>query len=191
MSKKEVEVKYKISSYKKKCIYNYFRHHMKILAKQSNEVDIYYNSKYKDFIKSKECLRIRITNGRCVLTWKPPTDIFISKSIGYHKKEIDVRISGGAGEIRQMLESLDFVEYSVVEKDRCVFDIDDETKVVIDTLGAYGDFLEIETISEDIMMAQEKNKKIAEMLNLSPIDIEDRPYRDIVCMCDFQDTRQK
>src|ERR1700676_3378055 len=61
---------------------------------QEDQQDTYYTSRYKDFIKTEECLRIRSTPVEEQLTWKPPTTNGMRAQKQYWKQEVNIDITG-------------------------------------------------------------------------------------------------
>ncbi|MBW7941985.1 MAG: class IV adenylate cyclase [Candidatus Kuenenia stuttgartiensis] len=187
MAKKEIELRFFIGE-SIKTIEEKINHslHYKFL-KEVTEEDIYYTSKHKDFITSEECLRIRDVNGNCEITWKPATtdDMLFQKS--FWKEEINLSIRGTQKEIaKALLQSLDFVECSIVKKKRVYYKIDRHTLLTLDYIDQLGWFVEIETISEDESISLIKNRQIAKKLQLSLECAINIPYRDLV-----QDNKSK
>lgn len=177
---KEVEIKIKISEGQRDKIARQLRLGYKVVPHTLREKDIYYTNKYKDFIETKECLRIRQIDNNCVLTWKPPTDPVMANSGQFWKEEVDIFLGDQVEKTRLLLNKLDFVEYSVVDKERLVFEIDSQTKILLDEIRGVGCFVEIETLSKDVEAAKSRNMELFKSFGMETTCIETRPYRDIV-----------
>ena len=176
---KEVEIKFFIGHSAQEIIEKIGTNNWQSIE-QINQTDTYYISKYKDFIKSEECLRIREENNKIELTWKPPTNSLMTIEKQYWKEELNIQIVDSKTKIQRLLEVLDFKEYIVVCKKRTTFKVDDETVICLDYIKDVGYFIEIETFSDDDLNSKNKNIKIADMLDLDASKIVNIPYRDIV-----------
>lgn len=142
--------------------------------------DKYYTSKYKDFIESEECLRIRTTNSYVELTWKPPTSKEMNEKGQYWKEELDIDIKSIHEKVEKLLLVLDFIEYVEVEKRRLKFRINDFSIICLDKIEGLGWFIEIETMHDDENYALEQNETYANKLMLKTEDKVNIPYRDLV-----------
>lgn len=149
------------------------------LKRASTESDVYYTSKFKDFIGPEECLRIRTRDGVSELTWKPPTTTEMLDRQQYWKQELNIDLGAQALLMREMLTNLDFIEYVVVEKDRHEFSVDNATTVTVDELKGVGVFVEVETMCEDAELGTAKNTTVLNSLQLPTVKRVSRPYRDI------------
>ncbi len=103
--------------------------------------DTYYNAPHRDFSITDEALRIRIVNGRAVLTYKGKKLDAVSKTREEFETDVD------AGIMRSILLSLGFVESGVVRKTRAVFELDDLT-ICLDSVDGLGEFIEVETMAQ-------------------------------------------
>ena len=185
--KKEVEIKFFIGDSAQEIIKKITSNSWQSIE-QINQTDTYYTSKYKDFIKSEECLRIREENSKIELTWKPPTNSLMTIEKQYWKEELNIQIFDGKTKIQRLLEVLDFIEYTTVCKERTTFKVDNETVVCVDYIKGVGYFVEIETFSDDELNSKSKNIRIANLLDLDASKIVNIPYRDIVCSQEKKDT---
>lgn len=103
--------------------------------------DTYYNAPHRDFSITDEALRIRMVNGRAVLTYKGKKLDAVSKT----REEFETDVDGNT--MRNILLSLGFVESGVVKKMRTVFGLEDLT-ICLDAVNGLGEFIEVETIVE-------------------------------------------
>jgi len=147
-----------------------------VFGKQTQERDIYFNVSGRDSMTTKECLRIRSTNDKKEITYKPPTE---KNNQGGHfaKKETNLLIKDVeiAQELLLNLGNSILVDFT---KERKYYSLNDVT-IALDVLNGAYFFIEIEVESEDEEDAIEKIIKVEELLGLSDDFIEDRPYRDI------------
>jgi len=186
--KKEVEIKFSIGSSAQEIIKKIIANGWQSVG-QINQTDTYYTSKYRDFIKPEECLRIREENNKIELTWKPPTNSLMTIEKQYWKEELNIQIFDNKTKIQRLLEVLDFIEYTIVCKERTTFKVDNETVVCVDNIKDIGYFIEIETFSDDELNSKSKNIKIAGLLDLDDSKIVNIPYRDIVYLQEKKDNK--
>lgn len=145
-----------------------------------SQEDIYYTGRFKDFIASEECLRIRKTDNKEEITWKPPTTDEMVAGQQYWKEERNIDISGRADDFRYLLERLDFIEYVTVVKRRAEFRVDGSTSVAVDNISGIGTFVEVETMADNHEIAVAKNLDELSKLGFENYLRVTRPYRDIV-----------
>jgi adenylate cyclase, class 2 len=150
------------------------------IAHRRQEEDIYYSSRHKDFIATEECLRIRKSEERAELTWKPPTSDQMRQSQQYWKQEVDLDVSQQVETIRQLLACLEFYEYVVVTKSRTIYRATRETIVCLDEIENLGWFVEIETKSQSASDATRANLLVLSQLGLDNAARVNVPYRDLV-----------
>jgi adenylate cyclase class 2 len=144
------------------------------------ETDTYFQSPVRDFIVSRECLRIRETNGTATLTWKPPTTEEMSKESMYWKEELDIHLVEQGNKASRLLQLLGFEVYSVVEKNRDIYQNSQGVSVCIDQVEGVGHFVEIEKITENVPEAIRELAVTASLLKMREEDICTLPYRDLV-----------
>jgi len=184
MNKKEIEIKIQIT----KIQANHIR---KILldlgaTKRSfvKEVDIYFTSLFRDFIKTRECLRIREKNNKLLeLTYKGKTTKLMKKEKQFWKTEINIPIKySSKKDILIFLKLLDFKIVAKVIKDREKFILNNQ-EITIDKIKGVGWFLEIENTAknnEEEKEAIKENLDLLVKLKLSKAKIVEEPYRDLV-----------
>lgn len=116
-----------------------------------HQVDIYYNSIYRNFKETDEAVRIRVVeknnNNKYVeLTYKGPKLSHNIKS----REELTVKLDYiQLDDIRKILEKLGLKEVMRVEKTRESFLIDNYY-ISLDYVDKLGEFIEIESASPDI-----------------------------------------
>jgi adenylate cyclase class 2 len=151
-------------------------------SKMKLEEDIYFTSNFRDFIKTRECLRVRIRENFAEMTYKGKTTEDMLNSCQFWKKEynltIDKRLVNNAVDF---LKALGFIEAVKVVKKRQEFKLGSKT-VAIDEVKNGGYFVEIESMAlennKDKAMAD--NRKIMALLGIEDCQPVDEPYRDIV-----------
>jgi adenylate cyclase, class 2 len=146
------------------------------------QTDTYYTSRFRDFIATEECLRIRCAGDYEELTWKPPTSKEMKSERQYWKEELNVDITSQSRIVSELLSHLDFVEYVTVAKQRELFRVDTDTLVSLDLVSTLGWFVEIETFFAAGREAEgvARNRSIADELGLGSLVAIDSPYRDLV-----------
>jgi adenylate cyclase class 2 len=118
------------------------------------QADTYYNAPYRDFAKTDEALRIRVEDGRSVLTYKGPKMDTISKT----RKEIETEIKDIDG-MGNILSSLGFFPVATVSKKRKNFRVGD-FYISLDEVRDLGNFMEVEIGVKDSRNFQEKVESI-------------------------------
>jgi len=76
-----------------------------------SQADTYYNTPYRDFRKTDEALRIRVQDGKSILTYKGPKMDLISKT----RKEVQTEILDTES-MGNILSSLGFFPVATVSK---------------------------------------------------------------------------
>jgi adenylate cyclase class 2 len=112
--------------------------------------DTYYNAPYRDFGKTDEALRIRVEDGKSILTYKGPKMDKVSKT----RKEVQTEIKDLDG-MGNILSSLGFVPVATVSKKRKNFRIGDFF-ISLDEVRDLGNFIEVEIDVKDSRNFQEK-----------------------------------
>lgn len=179
----EVEMKVQINNVQAKRIREKLKKNNFIEEKEMNEKDIYFTSTSRDFIKSRECLRIRSRDNFAEITYKGKTNADMVNACQFWKKEFNVTIDDTeVVNAECFLQALGFIKVVEVVKKRQKFKLF-QTTVSIDVVENGGIFLEVETMicSEDERdKAMKINMDILKMLGLQLIELVDMPYRDIV-----------
>ena len=130
------------------------------------QADTYYNAPYRDFGKTDEALRIRVEDGKSVLTYKGPKMDKVSKT----RKEVETEIKDidGMGDI---LSSLGFFPVATVSKKRKNFRIGDFF-ISLDEVRDLGHFIEVEISVKDSRNFQEKVESIFKFMGKLGINRE-------------------
>jgi adenylate cyclase class 2 len=153
-----------------------------LLKEKAEERDIYFTSPHRDFIKTKECLRIRQKGGCLELTYKGPTTKLMEDKKQFWKNEVNIPLLSTKEDAENFLESLDFEKVVEVVKDREKFVLGRQ-EIAIDNIENGGWFLEVEIMAEgkeERESALEENMSLLKKIGLSEKDIAVEPYRDIV-----------
>ncbi len=118
------------------------------------QADTYYNAPHKDFKKTDEALRIRIQDGKAILTYKAPKIDAISKT----RTEIQTEI-GDSDSMGNILSALGFSPVATISKKRKNFRLGDFS-ISLDEVRDLGNFMEIEIAARDSRYYQEKVERI-------------------------------
>ena len=178
----EVEIKAKIDFSQIKNIKKKLLSLDAFFKEKIKENDIYFTALHRDFIKTKECLRIRERDNFLELTYKGPTTKEMIAKKQFWKREINIKLHCSRDEAIILLESLGFKKIVEVKKEREKFIIE-KHEITIDKVKKCGYFLEIESIVEN---EKEREKAISEnFILLKKLGIEEKniiaePYRDLV-----------
>jgi len=145
----------------------------------SKQTDIYFNVPGRDSFASKECLRIRESESKKEITYKPPTkDVDINNSF-FAKEEVNLPIHDT--EIAKiLLLDIGCTVLAEVKKKRKRFRFD-KFKIFIDNVLNVGLFIEIE-IMDFSNNVESGIKEMDALMNTLSIDciVENKPYRDLV-----------
>src|SRR5450759_407956 len=118
------------------------------------QADTYYNAPYRDFGTTDEALRIRVEDGKSVLTYKGPKMDKVSKT----RKEVETEIKDIDG-MGNILSSLGFFPVATVSKKRKSFRVGDFF-ISLDEVRDLGHFIEVEIDVKDERNFQEKVESI-------------------------------
>lgn len=147
------------------------------------EKDIYFTVAHRNFITTKECLRIRATNKKhLVLTYKGPTTGPMLKKKQFWKKEIDIPLCCSKEKMGNLLILLGCKKIAEVRKEREKF-IFKKQIITLDKVEKIGWFLEVEEVArnkKERIAALENNLGLLKKLGLGDKDIITEPYRDLV-----------
>lgn len=178
----EVEIKAKIEQSQIKSIRKTLLALGAIFKEKIKENDIYFTAPYCDFIKTKECLRIRERDGHLELTYKGPTTKEMNDKKQFWKQEINIPIGSSKKDVQILLESLGFKKVVEVAKERESFILDNQ-EIEIDYVKNAGWFVEIEAIINNPKKRQgalDKNIVLLRKIGVDDKNIVEKPYRDIV-----------
>jgi len=182
MKQKEVEVKYRLDKSQISKIEKKIKEIGGIKRETIEETDVYFTSPSRDFIKTKECLRIRHNAKGTEMTYKGGSTAEMEKEKQFWKEEINIPINVSVLDAVKFLEQLGFTQVAIVKKTRVHYDIGSQ-KVFLDELDGCGFFVEIENFSTETKKKERalaENKELAEKLGLEEKNIVELPYRDIV-----------
>ncbi|WP_292485883.1 class IV adenylate cyclase [Methanohalobium sp.] len=138
--------------------------------------DSYYNAPHRDFSSSDEALRIRSRDNKAFLTYKGKKMDSISKT----REEFETPVD--SENMRNILLSLGFREYGIVEKEREVYKLDDFV-IALDSVEQLGEFIEVELESESGSDIEHNSNRIFEFLNKLGIEENDsirKSYLELV-----------
>lgn len=178
----EVEMKIKIDELEMENAINKLKKMGANFKEEIREKDIYFTAPHRDFIKTKECLRIRARNDFSELTYKGSTTELMENKRQFWKSEININCNSNAEEIKKLLERLGFTEVAKVDKKRKKF-ILGKQEIVFDKIENLGYFVEIENTaqnSKERERALKENIKLSKELGLNESNIVSEPYRDLV-----------
>ncbi len=146
----------------------------------STNIDHYFTVKHRDFMKTKECLRVRELPERNIsmLTYKPATTRKMEDAGFMWKEEMEMEVEDGAM-MSRILECLGCRKLATVHKVREKFEFRG-FNVTMDEVKGVGSFMEIEMMGEDVEEAEAGMWKIIGELGLSRKDVEAENYRDLV-----------
>ncbi len=148
------------------------------VSKVTNK-DHYFSAVHRDFMKTKECLRIREVpeTGKVIITYKPSSSKEMLNSNMMWKEELETECSD-ANIIRKILLAIDCKKLVTVEKIREEFKLFGCT-LVLDEVKHVGSFIEIEIISNDVEAAKDQIQEVANKLGLEDKHNVNRNYRDL------------
>jgi adenylate cyclase class 2 len=146
----------------------------------SKQCDIYFNVPGRDSLTSKECLRIRESETKKEITYKPATKDAEMNNGFFAKKEVNLAIQD-VETAKILLLDIGCTVLAEVRKERKRFRLD-KFKIFIDNILNVGLFIEIEImdILDNVQQGIKEIDEIIQKLNIGDYIIEDKPYRDIV-----------
>ncbi len=155
------------------------RKQFKLEETETNK-DTYYTVKHRDFMATKECLRVRDMpeKKKVVLTYKPASSKAMLQEKMIWKKELETTV-GSAEVIEGILEAIDATKLAVVEKQRESYSKED-IHATIDQVKGVGCFMEIEKMSNDVEKTKKELWALLGELGFKESDVEVKNYRDLV-----------
>ncbi|MCK5061921.1 class IV adenylate cyclase [Candidatus Parcubacteria bacterium] len=146
----------------------------------SKQRDIYFNVPGRDSLTSKECLRIRESETKKEITYKPPTKESDMNNGFFAKKEINLLIQD-VEVAKILLLDIGCTVLAEVKKERKRFRLD-KFKIFIDNIQNVGLFIEIEImdIFDNIQKGISEIDELMDGLNMNNYITENKPYRDLV-----------
>jgi adenylate cyclase, class 2 len=178
----EVEIKAKIELSQIKSIRRNLIALGAVFKEKIKESDSYFTAPHRDFIKTKECLRIRERDDYLELTYKGPTTKSMDNKKQFWKSEINIPLHSSRKEAEMLLESLNFTKVVEVNKKREKFVLGRQ-EISLDDVENLGWFLEIEntiTNGKEIQKALNENIALFKKLGLDEKNIITETYRDLV-----------
>jgi len=172
----EVEVKYRVVKH------DDIKDRLKALnarfLEHTEEMDIYFNSPWRDFAKTDEALRVRrYGDGTVVLTYKGPR----IGDVGKTREELNVTVDD-LDNILEILRKLGFKEVAKIIKRRDIYNYENFT-IYLDVVDGLGNFVEVETMvnnKELINKATEEVLQLGDKLGLSRDWIERKTYLELM-----------
>jgi len=134
--------------------------------KTADQADIFYNAPDRDFGKTDEALRIRHQGSAVYLTYKGKKLDKVSKT----RKEIEVQVSDRQ-KMEDILLSLGFRKTYSVFKKRDIYHLMG-AEVCVDRVEGLGDFVELETIAEDMTEMEKKRDELISLMRSLGIEGE-------------------
>jgi adenylate cyclase, class 2 len=126
-------------------------------SKVEAQSDTYFAAPHRDFAKTDEALRIRVEDGKSVLTYKGPKLDGVSKTREELETPVDEVI------FTKILHALGFSEAGKVLKNREFFKAGKIT-VSLDAVESLGEFLEVEIMAEKEKDLETSRHKLFEFL---------------------------
>lgn len=172
----EVEVKFRISDVNQ--VISKLNGFATYLGNDTEE-DHYFNHPCRDFANTDEAIRVRIYgSGRVMVTYKGPR----LKGEGKVRVEYNIDVDS-ADEVINTLKALGFREVAVIRKERLTYTYSNYT-IYVDKVSDLGDFLEVETLTNDQGIVNDLVKGIIsfarKMLNIDEKNIEQRTYLELI-----------
>ncbi|MBE0427255.1 MAG: class IV adenylate cyclase [Nitrospirae bacterium] len=184
---KEIELKFKLTEEDKAALLSRLNELSAKHEGHKKEIDYYYARQGRDFMQTKECLRIRYTPDYTEITYKPATTEEMKEAQSFWKKEINLRIDGQLEQAREFLQGLGCIEFVKVAKERDTYKLN-EVIIALDYIEGVRWFAELEIQDENEMNALAALKKCAQELNIKSESIVTEPYRDLCMKKDIVDT---
>ncbi|MDP2907191.1 MAG: class IV adenylate cyclase [Nanoarchaeota archaeon] len=174
----EIEIKLRVKNFKK--LKKQLTKLGAIFKEEMSNEDRYFTLKHRDFMKTKECLRIRTIPEKkiSILTYKPRTTPKMKKEGFIWKKETEIQVNNEKV-LSEILKRLGCIELTTVYKTRKEFELDGFV-LALDDVKGIGHFLEIEKISNDVITTKKRIWGLLEKLGFDKSDIEPANYRDLV-----------
>jgi adenylate cyclase class 2 len=179
-NKLEIEKKYYIKNKKIEELIEIIKKSGAEYEGENKQCDIYFNVPGRDSLTSKECLRIRESETKREITYKPPTKNSDMNNGFFAKKEINLAIQD-IETAKILLLDIGCEILTEVKKERKRFRLD-KFKIFIDNIQNVGLFIEIEIVDvyNNIQKGISEIDKLMKNLKIDEYTIEDKPYRDLV-----------
>lgn len=142
------------------------------------EADHYFNAPDRDFAATNEAFRVRVTDGRSVLTYKGPRRPGAAKT----RLEIEVPLAAGeqpTADAVRLFTALGYRPVAVVNKTREMFRfVRDgfDMAACFDDVAQVGRFIELEVVAVESSAAAAEAAVLAAAAELGLTDVEPRSY---------------
>jgi len=144
------------------------------LISSLTQSDVYYDAPNRDFKKTDEALRVRVSNGHAEVTYKGPKIDTETKA----RKEINVKVD--YQKFKNILEVLNFKRIKSVDKIRRQYECEG-LSVMIDEVRDLGRFLEVEVLVEDnIEAAKERIFSLLKRIGLDKEKLTRESYLELL-----------
>ncbi|MCD6522758.1 MAG: class IV adenylate cyclase [Candidatus Diapherotrites archaeon] len=147
----------------------------KIKAKfvgETKEKNVIYNSKFRDFVRTGEIVRVRESKNKMILTYK---SVRYKNGIKY-AEEIETSVEKP---IYSILEKLGLFKDVVYHKKRREYKVD-SCNIFVDHIRGLGKFIEIEVITKGRERGGKKIERIMHLLGIKENDIISASYPELV-----------
>jgi len=170
----EFELKFKVNNFEK--IREIILKHCKFVEKRY-ENDFYFDFEDNRLFYSDKVLRVRIYNGKVVLTYKGKR-FFSDQNKIKAREEIEVKVDGK--DIIKILEKIGMKCKINLIKTREIYSLNNNITICLDDIHNLGKFVEIEVSAKDTNEAYDKIKEISKMLNLNINDSIKKSYLELL-----------
>jgi len=181
MANKDTEIEIKIPL--DETLFSQIKTKLKEIASfkgRSKQIDEYYTPTHRNFVEPAypfEWLSIRNRNGKVILNYKHfhPENVEVTT----HCDEFEVYIKN-LEQLQKTFSALNFKKLITVNKEREIYNYNDEFEIGLDKVKELGNFIEIETIKDfgDIETARNKLFEFAKTLGVDTgkTDVRGYPY---------------
>lgn len=149
------------------------------------EVDTYFGPRHRDFLSTRECLRVRRSGQVSEITYKPASNAATHSAADIiTKPEVDVVLADAdeAFAANELMRCVGMVRLAQVQKYRTLYQRPDASGVtiVVDVVDGLGTFVEVEIVTCDTNGAASLLEEVERSLRLVSYPVVDAPYRDLV-----------
>ncbi|MEL9990732.1 MAG: class IV adenylate cyclase [Thermoproteus sp.] len=131
------------------------------LLEKKEEVDIYYQHPCRDFAKTDEALRVRLSGGSAEVSYKGP------RLASSAKTRLELTATA-EGDVERILEALGFKRVAAIKKKREYYTYGPLT-ISLDDVEGLGQFVEVEALASSevsVKAAEAEIRALAERLGL-------------------------
>ena len=152
------------------------------------EVDTYYGPRHRDFLSTRECLRVRRSGQLAEITYKPASDATTHSAADViAKPEVDVVLadSDEAEAANELMTCVGMVMLARVEKARTLYQRGGSpgVMVAVDVVDELGAFVEVEIMTSDADGAAMVLEEVESSLGILASPVVAAPYRDLIREC--------